>query len=446
MNRMFVAAALGGTLMGLSQGAGASGFAIIEQGVSGLGTAFAGGSAIAEDATTVFFNPAGMTRLKGNLLTVGSHLVAPSAHKFSDGGSRSVLGLPMGANANDDAGKAGVVPNVYFVTDLGEKLKFGLGVNTPYALSTHYDRDWIGRYHAVESGVVAVNISPNLAWKAGNVAVGVGINAQYLKAKLSNAIDYGTIDAIAASGAFGLTPGASDGFGEISGDDTGWGWNLGTLIDLNDSTRLGIHYRSEIDYDLRGDADFDVPAAATLLAAGLGHVDTGASAELTTPDVLSISLFHQINDRWAVMGDLSRTGWESLEELRIRFDSGAADTVTTMNWENSWRYSLGVSYRHSDDWTWRAGIAHDQTPIPSAELRTPRIPGEDRTWLAFGFGYKVSDTFSIDMGYAHLWVDDPRINKVTALPTVDENTFRGSLVGEYQADVDILSAQLNWVF
>ena len=447
MKRIIAAAIVGGVLAGLSQGAGASGFAIREQGVSDLGTAFAGASAVAQDATTVFFNPAGMTRLEGSHFTLGSHLIVPSA-EFADGGSRSVLGLPPGGALAYDAGDEGVVPNVYFVTDVGDQLKFGLGITAPFALATRYDRNWVGRYHAVDSEVMAVNVGPTLAWQVTDyLALGAGIDLQYLEATLSNAIDYGTLDAVAMGGAFGLTPGASDGFGEISGSDVSWGWNLGALIDLSDTTRLGLHYRSKIDFRLRGDADFTNPAGAALLAQGLGFVDTGAVADLTTPDSLSVSLHHQFNDRWAVMADVTRTGWDVLDEIRIQFDNGAADSVTTMQWDDSWRVALGVSYAPNRTWIWRAGIAYDQTPIPNAELRTPRIPGEDRSWLTFGFGYRVNQNLSVDVGYAHLWFDDPRINKVpTALPGLDENSFRGALVGQYAADVDILSAQLNWAF
>lgn len=452
MKRTIVAAAVSGVLMTLSHGAGASGFAIIEQSVSGLGNAFAGGAASAHDASTVFFNPAGMTYLQQaderNRVIVGSHIVVPSA-KYRDGGSRSVLGLPMGTATTGDAGSAAAVPNFYYVNEINDTFMFGFGVNAPYALATEYDTNWVGRYHALESEVMAINVNPNLAWRLGeHVSVGIGADFQYIEAKLSNAIDYGTIDAVAMGGAVGLTPGASDGYGEITGDDTGWGWNFGMIIGLNDdnTSRFGFHYRSGIEYELRGDADFNVPLAATPIALGLGHVDTGASAALTTPATLSMSLFHQIDDRWSIMADATHTDWETLEEIRIRFDNGAADSVTTTLWEDSWRYSVGLTFRQNDRWTWRTGIAFDETPIPSAELRTPRIPGEDRTWLAFGFNYKIDDAISVDLGYTHLWVDDPEINKRTALPTVDENTFRGSLVGEYDADVDIISAQLNWKF
>ncbi|GAB6039829.1 OmpP1/FadL family transporter [Endothiovibrio diazotrophicus] len=446
MRRSIAAAAVAGGLAVVSQGAAASGFAIMEQGVSGLGTAFAGGAAEAQDAATVFFNPAGMTRLEGTLAVAGNHVVVPSA-KFRDGGSRTVLGTSLGSHTGGDAGSVEAVPNAYLVTDLGGGYKFGLAVNAPFALSTHYDRDWIGRYHAVDSEVLAINVSPSLAWRLNQrVALGVGIDIQHMEATLSNAIDYGTLDALAAGGAFGLTPGASDGYAEMTGNDLAWGWNVGALVDLTKRTRLGLHYRSSIDYHLRGNVDFSTPAAALPLAAALGQVDGEASADLTTPDVLSLSLFHQLDERWAIMADLSRTGWDNLDELRIRFDSGAADSVTTLHWNDVWRYSVGVSYTPNPRWIWRAGLAYDETPIPNAEKRTPRIPGNDRRWVALGFGYRVSDHFSFDVGYAHLWVDDPQIDKLTALPTLDENTFRGSLVGSYAASVEILSAQLNWRF
>jgi long-chain fatty acid transport protein len=102
------------------------------------------------------------------------------------------------------------------------------------------------------------------------------------------------------------------------------------------------------------------------------------------------------------------------------------------------RYSLGLNYRYNSAWLLRAGIAYDEEPIPDAQHRTPRIPGNDRTWLAFGANYRYSPALSFDVGYAHLFVDDTPIDVSTATA--------GALVGEYDNSVDILSAQVNWKF
>lgn len=144
------------------------------------------------------------------------------------------------------------------------------------------------------------------------------------------------------------------------------------------------------------------------------------------------------------MFDYSRTYWSVLKELRFEFDIAIPDGVTTLNWKDSNRYSLGLQYSPSSSpWTFRIGAAFDETPTPSARYRSPRIPDEDRIWLALGFGYQASENLSFDFGYAHLFVDDPKINKSAADA---ENATRGLLYGEYDASVDIASIQMNWSF
>jgi len=136
------------------------------------------------------------------------------------------------------------------------------------------------------------------------------------------------------------------------------------------------------------------------------------------------------------MADATWTGWDNFDELRIEYDSFQPDTVIDENWEDIWRYSLGVDFRYNSDWTFRVGTAYDETPIKDREHRTARIPGEDRIWASLGFGYQITPTIGIDVGYSHLFIDDPKINSGT--PTT------GNITGEYDADVDIVSAQVVW--
>ena len=197
---------------------------------------------------------------------------------------------------------------------------------------------------------------------------------------------------------------------------------------------------------MEGDADFDVPAEATPLTAGGRFTDTDLKVNARLPESLSASIYHEITPRWAVMGDVTWTNWDRLPELRIEFDNPAQpDGVVTLEWEDTFRYSIGVAHMPNKRWTYRAGVAYDEEPIPSADLRTPRIPGNDRLWVAVGMGYKHSDQLTFDFGYAHLFVKDPKIAKTTGAPA-DEDFFRGALNGKYDAEVDILSAQVAWNF
>lgn len=435
--------------------ANASGFAIIEQSVTGLGNAFAGGAAGAEDVSTIYFNPAGLTQLQGTQYALAAHLIKPSV-EFKDGGSRHFTGAPLDVNNEDggDAGELGVVPNFYYSRDLGNQWTVGIGVGAPFGLKTDYDKGWTGRYHALESDLKTVNVNPSAAYKANDkLSLGFGVNIQYIEATLSNAVDYGGIcfagENIAMTlapgtcGALGLSPQANDGEAEVEGDDISFGFNLGMMYQVTDSTRIGAAYRSRIEHELEGDADFDTPANASPIAAAQGLVDTDADADIDLPDTLSVGFHHAANSKLAIMGDVTWTNWSLVEEIRIEFENGAADSVVTLDWDDSYRYSLGMTYAYTSSWTLRAGIAYDESATPNERLLTPRVPDEDRTWLAFGATYNnPKNNMQFDVGYAHLFVDDADVNK----PLDAENLLRGNLNGEYELDANILSAQARWSF
>ncbi len=420
------------------QTAFAAGFALIEQSVSGLGNAFAGGAAAAEDASTVYFNPAGMTRLQGQQLLFAGHYISAKA-EFKNEGSTHVSGAPLTGGNSGNAPDPNVAPNFYYVANLDNGLAFGMGVNAPFGFTTDYDRTWVGRYHALKSSVISANINPSVAYRFNSYfSLGGGFNIQYLDAELSNAVDFGTIFS-----AYGLTPQQVDGQAELSGDNWAYGFNLGALIELSENTRFGVAYRSSIQHDIDGKIDYNVPAALTSTLAALNMFsDGGASASIDLPDTFSISLYHRFAEKWAVMADVTWTKWSLFDELKATFDDNTPDSVTTENWEDTWRYALGLTYYANENWTFRTGVAFDETPVPDAQHRTPRIPCEDRIWAAFGMGYKISDRFGIDIGYAHLFLDDPEINK----SATGEDQLRGALQGTFDASVDILSVQLNIAF
>ncbi|MCF6210985.1 MAG: OmpP1/FadL family transporter [Gammaproteobacteria bacterium] len=402
----------------------AGGFALIEQGVKGLGNAYAGAAASAEDASTIFFNPAGMTLLDGHQAIVGLHIIQPST-KFSDNGSNT-----SGGNGGDAADLA-VIPNLFLVADINDEVKLGLGISVPFGLGTNYDKDWKGRYQAVETTVEVININPSLAFKVNpQWSVGLGANIQYFKAKLTNAVDFSAL-------------GAPDGFSDITGDSWGFGYNLGVLFAPSEATRIGLAYRSQVKHSLDGEADFTLPAAAVqvLPAIAVQLADTDISGDIDLPSTLSLSLFHQFSDAWTLLADITRTGWSSYDKLVIEFDNPAKGPSTEVNnWEDVNRYSVGVNFTPNQTWIYRAGFAFDESPVPSAELRSARSPGSDRTWLALGFGYQASKNLTFDLGYAHLFAKDADIDRARAGATGD------LLKGSYESDVDILSGQVVWVF
>ena len=433
----------------------ASGFALIEAGASGQGNAYAGAAAHAIDASTVYFNPAGMMNLEGQQLSIALHVIDPSADFDNDGSSLPAVLGPLGGpltGEDDDGGDIAFVPNFYWVKPLNDKTSFGFGVNTLFGLKTEYDDDWVGRYHGILSELKTLNFNPSLGYRVNDkLSVGGGLNMMLAKVNLTSAIDFGSLcvaavgDAICVPG--GAGPQEADGKADLDGDnydDLAFGFNLGLTYMISKQTTIGIAYRSEIDIDVEGDADFKLPNNATVQAvigATTSFVDTDLKADITLPASFSVSLAHQA-DKITWLADVTWTGWSSYDELRIKYDNPAQpDTVTTQDWNDTMRYSVGLDYQYSDSLILRTGLAFDESPVPNKEKRTARLPGEDRTWVSLGLTYLASSAISFDVGYSHLFIDDAKIDNTleSSVPTLNS-----TLTGEYDGDVDILSVQLNW--
>ena len=419
-----------------------AGFQIQEQSVKGLGNAFAGGSAIAEDASTVLYNPAGLSRLKQRQVENGLHIIFPQSD-FKDGNSTNAIG-GVANGGGDDAGQVAAVPNFFYSNPINDRLTFGFGVSSLYGLVTEYDRNWVGRYHAVKSELLTINVNPALSYRVDeHLSFGAGVSAQYAEAHLTNALDFGTLGFLAGAPVTPSTP-AFDGFTDVEGDAWDFGFNLGVLYQFTPGSRVGLAYRSEIEHTLEGKNKLTIPTFATPLA---GPSRTrGVKATATIPATLSLSGYHQLNEKWALMADVTWTDWSAFKELRLRFDDGGADSVQPENWDDSFRYSIGVNYAYSDALLLRAGIAYDKTPVPD-EFRTPRIPDNSRRWVAFGGSYKLSEAFSLDFAYTHIFVSDTPIDDVELTTGGLAGAPVGNrLEGEYEASVDIISAQLQWNF
>jgi len=423
----------------------AAGFAIREQSGTALGNAFAGGTAGADDISYMFFNPAGLTRHDGNRVVTTASYVAPHA-EMKGGTANTVLGTPLsGGFGGGDLAKDAVVPAFYAMLDLHPDVRLGLGINAPFGLVTEYDEGWIGRYHALRSELKNLNVNPVVAYRVNDwLSIGGGLQASYVDGELTNAIDFGTIDAVLFSGAFGGTPGQDDGRVKLTGDDWGFGYNLGILVEPWDGTRFGLAYRSKISHELKGDAEFELGGVGGAISAASGQfVDTGAKLSTEFPESVSFGVHHDINERFSVMGQVTWTRWSRFKELRVRFDNPLqADSVTDESWNDSWFVALGVTYRPDDDWTLRAGVAFDQEPIPD-RTRTPRIPGEDKTWISLGASYRPIENLTVSAAYTHNFVKDSSVGLTT---NGIGNTFRGDLSGKFRGAVDIFGLQVSYRF
>lgn len=441
----------------------AGSFGLIDHSASGQGSAYAGAAALGEDASTIYFNPAGMTRLSGQQIIVAGHIISPNAD-FTNNGSTTFAGSPL-QGANSSTGDPAFVPNFYYSAELPNEIYVGVGVNVPFGLSTEYNDGWVGRYHALRSEITSINVNPSIAWKATDtISVGFGISIQYMELELTNNIDSMAACLDLESG-FGVPgspcaaytiPGnaAQDSSTKLDGDSTEMGWNAGILIDLDEKNRLGVAYRSAIKHNVSGNAAYVLDDnGLQQLAAGLSsppptgsgfnilqNTTLEATAEL--PETFSLSYVGEVDSKWTALFDWTWTGWSSLDVITIRQAGGIPGREPTLDlvYKNTNRFSVGVNYKPDNKWIYRGGLALDETPIRTPESTSARIPGNDRKWISLGLGYAPAANWSFDVGYSHLFLSDTQINNTGS------TTSGATLTGSYESSVDILSAQANFNF
>jgi long-chain fatty acid transport protein len=430
MTKLFTPTAIAHAAAGLTLLLGvvpafAAGFQLNENSGSGLGNAFAGGAAAAEDATTVWSNPAGMSRIRTPQGVGALHLVRPSI-KFHDEASSSALGQSLGGDGGD-AGGMNYVPNLYFVMPINEAWSAGVGVNGPWGLVTDYDAGWIGRFQADKSSIKTINVNPAVSWKpASNVALGLGLNLQRIDAEFTNQVN---LTALLAQGGGPLVPNLESS-ASVKGSDNAWGWNAGVLWDIDPNSRVGVHYRSAIKYRITGDATFSNPALA----------NTAITADVKMPPIVNLSYFRALNSQWDIMADAQWTGWSTIQSLTFVRANGSVLQSTPENFKDAWKFAVGVNYRYNDSWKFRGGLAYDKSPVQTA-YRTPRLPDGDHTWLTGGVQYKMNPQLALDFGAAYLWVKTPTIDS-----NAGSTAAFGRVNGNYSSSVVILSGQVTYSF
>ncbi len=409
-------------------GAHASGFQLLEQNASGLGNAYAGSAAVAENASTIFYNPAGMTRLPGVNISGGVNAIRPS-FKFDDNGSTGPGGMPLGNNNGGDAGSTGIVPNLYASWELTPEWFVGLGIGAPFGLMTEYDDDWVGRYHSRKFEIQSVNVNPSVAYKVSDrLSIGAGLNWTYLDAEYKRAVP------MAFAGPAGplIFPDAG---AQVNMRGEGWGWNVGLLYDITPDTTVGLSYRSQVKINADGHTKLsDVPAFAPLPT----RVDASTTVKL--PDTAILSLSHNLNSKWQLLADVSWTGWSSIKSLDIDNGPVLGEDSLDLKFRDTWRVAFGANYHMNQAWTFKAGVAWDQSPIRDATHRPTSLPDNDRIWASLGAQYRFNDQTTIDVGYAHLFVKSTDIDNTT------DTAKKGNVRGSYSSDANLLGVQVSYRF
>ena len=443
-----------------------AGFQLSETSGSGLGSAYAGGAAQAQDATTVWSNPAGMSRIGDSQVSGALHLITPSL-KFRNESSTAAAGQGLGGNGGD-AGSLAPVPNFYIVKPIDSRISMGLGVSAPWGLVTEYDAGWAGRFQAIKSSIKTINVNPSLSYTASDaLAVGLGLNIQHMSAEFTNRVNYaGAL--LSAAALNGIAPGSA-GFNAIAaataglesgarvrGSDNAYGWNAGLLWSLNDRSRVGLHYRSSMKYRLDGTVGFTnpalpagAPAVTALLAGGVNTTrlfNSAITSDVKIPAIVNLSYFTQLDDRWDLMADAQWTQWSTIKYLTFMRANGDVLQNTPENFKNTWKVSIGANYHYSPQWTLRGGLAFDKSPVQRVDM-TARLPDADRTMLTLGALYIVNPKLTLDMGAGYIFIKTARINANGGNPGDPAAALaNGLLNGHYDSRAVILSAQLNYRF
>lgn len=404
-------------MAGFAGVAGASGFALQNQTGSGNGNAFAGAAAAAEDAGTIFFNPAGMTYLREGHNISAAGTVLSRSIKFEDAGTVGVALQGLGSNGGDGGGVS-LIPAGYYAYSVTPKLRIGLGVSPTFGNKTEYDKDFIGRFSGYFAEMKQININPSIAYRLNDVvSLGAGINFAHNETEFGQMIPTGAATSV---------------IGNLKGDDWAAGYNLGLMIQASPSTRVGLSYRSKIKFHLEG--DFKRGAAAP----------TPIKADLEMPDTLSLAVSQKLSDKWELLGDVTWTGWSSIDQVRVfNRTSGAPVTTLSYNFKDTWRAGLGANYLYSEQWKFRFGVAHDKTPVKSAADTTMTLPDSNRTWLSLGAKWTLSKQSSVDFGYSHIFFKDASTARAVALGALGTQTVRGKWDSNR---ADLFSLQYNHAF
>ena len=442
MNKHFIRFLVTTILCGEAMPALAGGFYIQEQSVSGLGTAFAGAVADTPDASTIYYNPAGMIGLTGAEISTGVNMISPNA-KFDNtnsivsstpgtGGARVTLSGNDGGDPFDWA----AVPNAYIAVPVSTEHKIwaGVGVSAPFGLANEYNDDFFGRYDSTENALMTINVAPSLAYGVTDwLSVGFGVDIQYADATLKNAIP----SPITAGGPTLATDGEAD----LSGDDTTVGFNAGVIIKPDSKTRIGVHYRQGISHTLEGELVTRVPSDVP--GVGGNIIRTGGKAELDLPNIASAGISYQATDKLKVLFGVNWYEWSNFNDIPVQLDSGTF-TQTFQNYEDTWGFAAGARYQLNDRLMLKAGAQFDPTPTVD-HFRSTRIPDGDRTWVSGGASYDINDKWSLDVAatYVDIGEEDVDIEHRVAIGAAS-TTY--DIDATTEGDVGIFSGALRYKF
>ncbi|EKY3245169.1 long-chain fatty acid transporter FadL [Cronobacter dublinensis] len=417
---LFTKSALAVAVAIVSSQAWSAGFQLNEFSSSGLGRAYSGEGAIADDAGNVSRNPALITMFDRPTFSGGAIFVDPDVNVSG----RSRAGNSLNA---DNIAPTAWVPNLHFVAPINEQFGWGASVTSNYGLATEYGDSYAAGSVGGKTDLETLNLNLSGAYRLdSNWSFGLGFDAVYARAKIErNAGDLpqiiaGGLPALVQSGQIdpqtaGQIAAAAGGINRdtqiahLKGDEWGFGWNAGILYELDKNNRYALTYRSEVKIDFDGDYKSSLPAAINPINAalglglpyGTGGSTTGGSLTLNLPEMWEISGYNRVAPQWAVHYSLTYTSWSQFQELKATNSNGDTLFKKEEKFKDAYRIALGTTYYMDDNWTFRTGIAFDDSPVP-AQQRSISIPDQDRLWLSAGTTYAFNEDASVDAGVSYM--------------------------------------------
>jgi long-chain fatty acid transport protein len=396
----------------------AGGLYLYEIGSPDVGLAAAGYAARAQDASTTFTNPAGMTRLKKPSLMAGSQPMYLNLD-FSADNNTTVAGDSGDSNGWMPAG------GLFYVHPVNDRLAFGLAANGYFGLALDYQDNWVGRYYVQDTTLQAAALQPAVAWQFNDqLSVGVGV-----------AMVYGMLEEkLAVNRVLDALP---DGELKLEDEDFAVQLNLGVLYEPVMGTRFGLTYLSKADLDFSDQADVSGfgPTLEGILGLGSRTIDLG----MTMPQAVMFSVYHELNDRLALMANLGWQDWSEFGKVEVSVSNTRADFTTDLPYDDTWHVAFGAQYRVSEPWLLTAGIAYDSAMLDEKDL-TPTLPvGE--TWR-FGFGalYDWSKCLTLGAAYAVGWGGDLDMD-------VERGPLAGRVSGTYKnTAIHVVALNAQWRF
>ena len=450
-----------------SQAAQAGAFSLYTEGsAAAIGNFAAGIAAEGADASIGWYNPAGLILIKEQQAVVGGVGVFPSVKLTGSSAYNSVLsGLPLPTYTQTfsglQGGKEGFVPSLHYALPLGERAVFGLSVVAPFGLSTDYGLDSPVRYAATLTKLETINVSPELGGKLTDfLSIGAGLDLQYAKVKFNSIVG----NPPSASYVYpGSSPTLFDSQSQNSGDSFGIGFHAGLMLLMNDNhSRIGLNYQSRMQHEFDGSSKLTGLLANPALnfIENADEISANASYssnnlftnEIDLPDIVTLSGYHEINERWSLLGSAVYFGWSSFKSITLNNVAvGARNPITnnviltttnttiTENYKNTWRFAIGANYHVNDQWMMRFGGGCDETPTVDSE-RDVRLPDVNRWALSVGAHYQMRPTLGFDAGYTYLFANgDSQINKTNVLGT-STNTINA--IGKNKAQ--LVGLQVLW--